>query len=351
MATIRSYPFFRNARVEASSMLIAYRNGHLAQSGRGASVWFLKQGATSLVEVPVDDRDHIIAVSAITRDFQIVSVQGVATWRAAEPLKLAERVDFSIEPVRGVFRSDPLSQIATLLDGLIKTAVETYVSARTVAQVLEEGVGALLAQVEAGLKRTDRLAAVGIELVGIRLSDLTPAPELVRALRQPTLERLQQSADEATFKRRANAVEKEAEIAENETKAKIALEQTRGLLIDRERQNAIAQARAVAERAEIDAGSAASTKMIEAESAAKARGVAAIAEADAIAKLDEVKLRTEKERAEVAKTMPPVVVISEAIRDGLARSKIGTLNLGPDTMTLIGDSIAKAVGGDKPKPG
>lgn len=351
MATIRSYPFLRNARVEASSMLVVYRNGTVAKSGRGLSVWFQPQGATSLVEVPVDDRDHIIAVSAITRDFQIVSVQGVATWRAAEPLRLAERVDFSIDPQRGLFRSDPLAQLSTLFDGLIKTAVETHISARTVAQVLEEGVGALLTQVEAGLKRTDRLAAVGIELVGIRLSDLTPAPELVRALRQPTLERMQQAADEATFKRRANAVEKEAEIAENETKAKIALEQTRELLIDRERQNELARARAVAEKARIDADSAASTKMIEAESAAKARGIAALAEAEAIAKLDEAKLKAERERAEIAKTMPPVVVVSEAIRHGLGSAKIGTLNLGPDTMTLVGTSIAKAMNEKPPKSG
>lgn len=347
MATIRSYVFARHVRVEASSMLAVFRNGRLAKHGRGLSAWFMPQGGTSLAEVPMDDRDHVITVSAISRDFQTVSVQGTATWRAADAVRLVERMDFSIDPGRGAYRSDPLAQIDTLLDGLIKTAVETQVSARTVSQILEEGVGALLSQVQGELVRTDRLSAVGIELVGIRLSDLTPSPDLVRALRQPTVERLQQSADEATFKRRANAVEKEAEIAENETKAKIALEQTRAQLIDRERENTLAQARAVAEKARIDADSIASTKAIEAESAARARGVTASAEADAIGKIDAVKLRSERERAEIAQTMPPVAVIADAIRGGLANAKIGSLNLGPDTMHLIGDTLAKAMADGK----
>ncbi len=343
MATIRSYVFWRHARVEASSMLAVFRNGRLTKSGNGIDVWFLAQGGTSLLEVPADDRDHVITVSATTRDFQTISVQGIATWRATDALKLAGRIDFSIDSSRGSYRSDPLAQIDTLIDGLIKSAIEMYVAPREVSQVMAEGVGALLAQVEAELARTDRLTTMGIELVGVRLSDLTPSPDLVRALRQPTVERLQQSADEATFKRRANAVEKEAEIAENETKAKIALEQTKSQLIERERHNELAKARALAEKAKIDADSAASTKEVEAQGAAKARALAAAADADAIAKIDEVKLNSERERAEIAKSMPPVVIVAEAFRHGLASAKIGTLNLGPDTMSLVGEKLAEAL--------
>ena len=343
MATIRSYVFLRHARVEASSTLVVYRNGQVTRSGNGISAWFLPQGSTSLLEVPADDRDHVITVSATTRDFQTVSVQGIATWRASDVLRLARRIDFSVDSWSGVYRTDPLAQIDTLLSGLIKSAVEMHVAARDVSQVMAEGVGALLTLVQAELARTDRLSAIGIELVGIRLSDLTPSPDLVRALRQPTVERLQQAADESTFKRRANAVEKEAEIAENDTKAKIALEQTRSQLIDQERQNELAKARAQAEKAKIDADSAASTREVEAQAAAKVRALAAAAEADAIAKVDAVRLAGERERAEIAKAMPPVVVVSEAVRHGLASAKIGTLNLGPDTMSLVGEKLAEAL--------
>ena len=40
--------------------------------------------------------------------------------------------------------------------------------------------------------------------------------------------------------------------------------------------------------------------------------------------------------------MPPVVVLAEAMKQGLGASKIGTLNLGPDVVSLVGAALAKA---------
>ena len=77
---------------------MVYRNGQVTRSGSGISAWFLPQGSTSLLEVPADDRDHVITVSATTRDFQTVSVQGIATWRASDVLRLARRIDFRSTP-------------------------------------------------------------------------------------------------------------------------------------------------------------------------------------------------------------------------------------------------------------
>jgi regulator of protease activity HflC (stomatin/prohibitin superfamily) len=333
MTAIRRYPFLSQARVEASAFLAAYRNGRPYKSGRGLAIWYSPAGSTSLVEIPADDRDHILQISATTSDFQIVSVQGVATWRAAQPLLLAERIDFSIDPRTGQHRGDPIPQIESLLDGLMQVVVERYVGARTVAQVLDEGVGALLAAVESEVVGSPRLEAIGVGLAGVRLSSLTPSPDLARALRQPTMELLQQAADEATFARRAAAVQKEAAIAENETKAKIRLEQERSELIARERDNTVAQARAAKESAEI-----------EAESAAEARRITAHGEAESILALDDARLKGERERAEIAKAAPAVVVIAEAIKDGLAASEIGTLNLGPDVVGMVAAALKQAAG-------
>jgi regulator of protease activity HflC (stomatin/prohibitin superfamily) len=331
MTTIRKYPFMRQARVEASAFLAAYRNGRPYRSGRGLAIWYSPAGSTSLVEIPADDRDHILQISATTSDFQIVSVQGVATWRAVQSLVLAERIDFSIDPRTGQYRSDPIAQIESLLDGMMQVVVERFIGARTVAEVLDQGVAPLLASVEAEVGSSQRLEDIGVALAGVRLSSLTPSPDLARALRQPTLEQLQQAADEATLARRAAAVEKEAAIAENETKAKIRLEQERSQLIARERDNAVAQARAAKESAEIQA-----------ESQAEARRITSRSEAEAIAALDEARLLGERERAELAKAAPAIVVIAEAIKHGLANSDIGTLNLGPDVMGLIAAALQQA---------
>jgi regulator of protease activity HflC (stomatin/prohibitin superfamily) len=331
MATIRRYGFVSHVRVEASAFLAVFRNGRVRRSGRGLGVWFSPQGSNSLVEVPADERDHELQISATTRDFQTVSVQGTATWRAADPLKLADRVDFSVDAGNGAYRADPIAQVEGLIDGLVKVAVERFVSARLVGEVLSEGVGPLLATLEADIGRSPRLSAIGVELAGVRLNTLTPSPDLVRALRQPTVERLQQAADEATFGRRAAAVEKEAAIAENETKARIKLEEERALLISRERDNEVARARAAQETAEVTA-----------EGAARTRQIASLAEAEAILRLDQARLAGERERAEIARTMPQMVVLAEALKEGLGASTIGTLNLGPDVVSLISGALSRA---------
>ncbi len=332
MATIRRYGLFIHARVEASAFLAVFRNGRVRTSGRGAAIWFLPQGATSLVEIPADERDHQLMISATTRDFQTVSVQGAATWRAAVPLALADRVDFTISAKTGTYRADPLAQVKGLIDGLIHVGVERHVCARDIGEVLAEGVGPLLASIDEEARASPRLAAIGVELAGLRFKTLAPSPDLARALRQPTVERLQQAADEAVFARRAAAVEKEAAIAENETKAKIELEEERASLIARERDNDVARARAARDAAEVAAEGEARNKELLAE-----------AEAQAFRELDEARLNGERERAEIARTLPQIVAPADALKQGFGASKIGTLNLGPDIVSLVGGALARAV--------
>lgn len=343
MTAIRRLGPWIHARSEASALLAVYRNGKLVRAGRGLSAWLVAHGATSLVEVPADDRDHVIALSAVTRDFQTVGVQGMATWRAAEPMRLAERLDFSVDLVAGEHLGEPVAQVEALIDGLLRSAVERHVGARDVATLLEEGIGPLQDAVAADLAETQHLAEIGVALAGFRLSNLSPSPELVRALRQPTLERLQQGADEATFARRAAAVEKEAAIAQNETRARIRLEEERAALIARERDNERARAEAAAESARIHAESEGETQAIAAAAAARAQAIAAEAEAEATRLVEAAKLEAERVRAEIAAAMPDVVVIAEALRHGLGAARIGTLNLGPDLVAQLGEAFGAAL--------
>jgi regulator of protease activity HflC (stomatin/prohibitin superfamily) len=349
MTTTRRIGPWIHARSEASAVLAVYRDGKLVRSGRGLSAWFLRHGATALVEVPADDRDHVIALSATSRDFQAVSVQGMATWRAADPLLLGARLDFSVDPLSGMHNAEPVAQVEALIDGLLQSAIERFVAARDVAALLEAGVGPLQDQVAQDLAGTSRLAEIGVALAGFRLTNLSPGPELVRALRQPTLERLQQGADEATFARRAAAVEKEAAIARNETRARIRLEEERAALIARERDNERARAEAAAEAARIAAESEGETQAIAAAAAARARAIDSEAEAAATRLVEAAKLEGERARAEIAAGMPDVVVIAEALRHGLGAARIGTLNLGPDLMTQLGEVLSGAMA--KPRAG
>jgi hypothetical protein len=96
MAEIRKFPFIRHARCEASIHALAYRNGKLRNSGRGLAFWFLPMG-TAIAEIPMDDRDFQFLFHGNAKDHQDVTVQGVVTYRVADPEKLAGRIDFAID--------------------------------------------------------------------------------------------------------------------------------------------------------------------------------------------------------------------------------------------------------------
>ena len=222
MAEIKGFGPFRRLRSDASVHILRYKRGRLAQSGRGLAFWFLPDAA-SLAEAPVDDRDLPFLFNSRSKDFQEVTVQGMIVWRVADPEKLAQRIDFSIDLRHGQPLGQPVDQIATLLTGLAQQLAAQYLTELDVGAMLAAGVEPLRARMDKGLVGADRLTAMGLEVVSVRVSDVSPSSDLKRALQTPTFERLQQQADQATFERRALAVEKDRATAENELASKIEL--------------------------------------------------------------------------------------------------------------------------------
>src|SRR5262249_51171353 len=161
---------------------------------------------------PMDDRSMVLFFNGRSKDFQAVTVQGNLTWRVAEPDVLGLRVDFSIDLKTGRHMSKPVEQIEGLLTGMSQQLATQYFAQSTVHDRRDAGIEPLRLRLEEGLAGSERLAAMGIEIVAIRLAKIAPSAELERALQTPTFESLQQKADEAVFERRALAVEKERAI-------------------------------------------------------------------------------------------------------------------------------------------
>ena len=100
MAYITRFPLVRHLRSEPSRHVLHYAGGRLKRSGRGLAYWFRPLPA-AIAEVPVDDRELPFLFHGRSRDYQDVTVQGVITWRVADPEALAARVDFSIDLASG----------------------------------------------------------------------------------------------------------------------------------------------------------------------------------------------------------------------------------------------------------
>ena len=125
-----------------------------------------------------------------------------------------------------------------------------------------------------------------------------------KALQQPTREAIQQDADEATFRRRALAVEKERAIAENELQNRIELARREEELVAREGANA-------RKRAEEDAAAA----LVAAEAADERNALAATRQAATIDEVEGAQLRIAAERARIDAATGADVLLALAARE------------------------------------
>lgn len=279
MAEVRRFFWMRHLRAEATSHVLHYRRGQLLREGRGLAFWFYPMAA-AVAEVPVDDRDLNYSFKGRTRDYQEVVVQGVITYRVVDARRLADRVDFAIDLVHGTHKKQPLEQIAILLTGIAQQAGLTVIAKSDVAELMISGFVALPDGLSNALHDNEALAALGLAVETVRIDELKLTPELERALQTPTRETLQQLADEAVFKRRAMAVEKERAIAENELQTQVELAKREESLIAQTGKNA--------------------RQRIEREAEARRLGVVAVAEdkrIEARASVERAQLETEAEAA------------------------------------------------------
>jgi regulator of protease activity HflC (stomatin/prohibitin superfamily) len=326
MAEIRRFPFVRHLRADSTSHVLAFRKGRLARSGRGLAFWFLPMGA-AIAEVPIDDRDQAFLFGTRARDFQELTVSGVVTFRVLAPERLAERIDFSIDLERGLHKRLPLDQLSTLLTGLARRIGLAHVAQSTLDELLVSGIEELQRAIEEGLRGDEKLAEMGIEVVSARVDDLRPAPDVARALETPTRETLQKSADQATFERRAFAVEKERAIAENELQNQIELARREADLIARRGENERARVNEEAEARRIEAVAAAARAEIERDT--NAARIRAIGDASAEA---------EKARLGAYEGVPQAVLLALAANELAKKLHVEHLSITPE---LLGPALAR----------
>jgi regulator of protease activity HflC (stomatin/prohibitin superfamily) len=290
MAEIATYPFVRHLRAEPTAHVLHYRRGALVRDGAGLAFWF-RPIHTAVAEVPVDDRELPFLFHVRSADFQELTVQGAISFRVADPRLLARRVDFTIELAHGTWTQAPLEQVAALLTQLAQQFVIDELVRLDLRTILTGGVAPIRDRIAAGLAGEPALGELGLEVVAVRVAAVTPTAEVDKALRQPTREAIQTSADEATFARRALATEKERAI------------------IEQDAANQAMEAQATDERARL----------------------AARREADTIDMVEAARLRAERERAEIQAKVPPEVLLALALKE---------LAGGLDELTVTPDLVA-----------
>lgn len=340
MAEIRTFSFARHLRGEQSAHILHYRKGRLVASGRGLSFWFLPLSA-GIAAVPMDNRELHFVFHGRSSDFQDVSVQGVVTFRIAAAEKIAERIDFSLNLKTGAYLEEPFEKLALVLTQPAQQLASEYIVATPIQTVLAEGIEKIRERVVEGLKAEPGLADMGIVVVSVSISAVKPDPDLEKAIEAPMREQIQQRADQASYERRALAVQNERAIRENELLNQIELAKREAQLIDQQGKNARRQEEEEAAAAQIRAEGEAARGRLETETRAESTRIEGAAEAERIRLVEEARVGAERGRMEAYRGVSPAVLWGLAAQElGRKLERIEHLNLSPD---LIGPLLANLI--------
>ena len=323
-------------KVDPTVHLMQYRSGKLVKKGTGLSFFYFAP-FTSLVAVPVGSTDLPFIFKEVTSDFQEVTVQGQVVYRVADPMLLAQMLNFTIDAATQKYVSDDPEKFP----GRLVNQVQVLLRAELQGLSLREAITAsdtLVKRVRDALGAAKALTSLGIEVLDLSIIAIKPTPDSARALEASVREQLLKEADLAIYDRRNAAIEQERAIKENELSTEIAVENKRRQI----RETQMDAERAVQDkqrllRDENMTGSIAleqrnrelvqlSAENARVEADAKAYSMAAVM--DAMAKIDPKVLNSLASMG-----MQPNQLIAASFRE-LAGSaaKIGELNISPDLL-------------------
>src|SRR5262245_39334422 len=319
---------FRFLKASPTTHVLHYRAGKLVHDGVGLSYWYFSPTAV-IAQVPISSRDVPFVFSEVTADFQDVTIQGELTCRVRDVKKVAALLDYTVD-AHGRYRSEDPSKLNDRLIHAAQILARSFTQKRSLKEVLVSS-DTLVAEVLEGLKTSEQVAMLGVEVLGLSIVGIKATPEMAKALQTDAREELLRRADEAIYVRRNAAVELERTIKENELNTEIAVEQKKRQV--RESQMAaeisVEQQRATLVAAKVD------NERKESESRAEA--LKAI--------LEPIKSVDWKTLIAVNSGMDSKLMISLAFQQ-LAQNaeKIGELNISPELLTTL---LRPARGGGK----
>jgi regulator of protease activity HflC (stomatin/prohibitin superfamily) len=209
-------------KVPPTKYVIHYRQGKIKREGAGLSFFYFVPAST-IVAVPFASADAPFVFQEVSRDFQPITIQGQLTYRVADPKKLASLLDFSIDRGGRYLSEDP-EKLKTRLVHQAQILARSVTQRMTLSEALTRSreIGT---EVLSGLKSSENIAALGIEILAVSILSIKATPEMSKALEAEAREALQRRSDEAIYARRNAAVEQERRIKESELNTEIAVEE------------------------------------------------------------------------------------------------------------------------------
>jgi regulator of protease activity HflC (stomatin/prohibitin superfamily) len=239
---------FRYYKGDPSTYTICFKDGKVARHGAGINFWFSPL-TTTISAIRITSQESHFVFSETTADFQEVAIQGALAYRLAQPLDIAARLDYTVDPFRKGYKSEDPGKVVQRVINVVQEHTRALVSRMALENVLTS-VGGLardvLGQVSAGLD----LSSLGVVIEGLHFTSIKATPAMQKALEADFRESLSKRADQAIYDRRKAAVEEERKIRESEMNTEVELENRKKALVDTQARNELklAEARAKAEQ-------------------------------------------------------------------------------------------------------
>jgi len=340
MATLSRLGPWGHLRAEPNQYVLHFRRGKLVRKGVGLAYWFSALSA-AVSQVPAEDVETTFLFRELSADFQEVNVQCTLRYRSVDPERTAARVNFTISLANGVWLEEPLARLASLWSQLARRPARAYVMGVSLVEAVRSGAQVIQTAIEEALKGNTELESMGLALVSIHVEQVAPSPDLEKALQTPTRESIQQKADQASFERRALAVEKERAIKENELATEIELSRRQDLLIRQQGANQLQAVTQDAEAERVKAAGEQQRRTLVAETAAAETRLLADAQAEARRALGAAAAESDKLQAAAWQDSPARVLFALALKElGGKIQQINNLNVTPD---LLSDALSRLV--------
>ncbi len=347
MAYISGPAWLRHLRAEPNQYVLHYSGGNLARQGAGLAYWFSPLSA-AVAQVPVEDVESTFVLNERSADYQDISVQVTLSYRIADPERAAQRVNFSISLQNGAWLEQPLERLASLWSRWAQQPVRAALIAMPLVEAVGPGAERVRASLDETLHANTEATEMGLALVAVQLDRVASTAELEKALQTPTRESIQQKADEATFQRRALAVEKERAIKENELATEIELARRQEDLIRRQGANRLLEIKQENDVQRMSAEGEAARLIIAAESASRDTRIRAEGEAEAKQLVLAAEDASEERRVLIWKDMPAAVVAALGLKSLAGNVQtIQNLTVTPD---MLSTAIQQLVSGQASGP-
>jgi hypothetical protein len=158
-----------------------------------------------------------------TKDYHTVSIQGQISYKITNPKILADVLDFTVQD-NGKYKKNDIEKLNQRIINESQTTTSAYIHDITLKESIRSAK-AIEENITEGLKSSNAIGMLGIEILGANILAIQATPEMARALETETREKLQQEADQAVYERRNFAVEQERIIKESELNTEIAVEE------------------------------------------------------------------------------------------------------------------------------